>query len=116
MVSDVFVEPRMGLTPAFARTWRKEEDSLEGQVLQGSLFKVSKGNICELVKYQRKVRIGDASATPAFARTRRKEEDSLEGQVLQGSLFKVSKGNICELVKYQRKVQIGDTSATLKSL
>ena len=45
----------MNLTAAFARTQAKEKDILEGQVLQGGLFKGFKGSLCELVKYQRKV-------------------------------------------------------------
>ena len=43
----------MALTPAFARIQGLEEESLEGQVLQGHLFKGFKETLYKLVKFKR---------------------------------------------------------------
>ena len=52
----------MNLTPALARTQNQEEDSFEGEMLQGGLFKGFKRSLSELVEYQRNVQRRDASA------------------------------------------------------
>ena len=59
-MTDVFVEPSMAIC-VYQNTELK--NCLEGKVLQGCLFKGFKGSLCELVKYQRKIPRGDASAT-----------------------------------------------------
>ena len=61
-MSDVFVELSIYLIPAFAKTQSSVADSLEGQVLQGGLFKGFKETL-KLVKYQRNVPRGDVSVT-----------------------------------------------------
>ena len=62
-MSNVFVYPTMDLTPAFARTQSHEEDSLEGQVLEGGLLKVFKRNLNKL-NYQRKFLRGGCLCDP----------------------------------------------------
>ena len=49
----------MYLTPTFARPWGKEEDGLEGQMLQRGLFNWFKGSFCQLAQHQEEVPGGD---------------------------------------------------------
>ena len=62
-MSDVLVLPSMDLTPAFARIQRQEENSLEGQMLQGGLFHWFEWSLCQVVKHQGQVPGGDAPLT-----------------------------------------------------
>ena len=63
-MSDVLVLPSMDLTRAFARTQGLEENSLEGQMLKGSLFNGFKWSLYQLVQHQGEVPGGDTP--PSF--------------------------------------------------
>ena len=60
---DVPAVPTMYLTPVFDRTQCKQEDSFEGQMLQGCLLKGFIGSLFKLLQYQRQVPRGDANPT-----------------------------------------------------
>ena len=59
-MSDIFVLLSMDLTPVFTRT-QDQTNCLEGQLLQGGLFKRFKVSLCQLVQHQGEVPGGDAS-------------------------------------------------------
>ena len=62
-MSNVSVLPSMHLASTLARPKGQEENSLDGQMLQGGLFNWFKWSLCQLVQDQGEVPRGDSPPT-----------------------------------------------------